>query len=363
MNGLIRLFARIFTIDVVIKRLRNSKGTQASPRPATTQSPRSPAASRPAPTPSRPAPTPTPTPSRPTPPESGSVKPPSGAGASPDSPLDLEAGDWKATGKRTLKEIKDDRVPLISAGMAFYFFLSIFPALIAFIGILGLADIDSSGIVDALRRNMPGGSGAVLVDAVRAADRPSETGALFATIFGIATAIWSASSGMAALQQGLDVAYDIPEDRKFIAKRGVALVLVLATGLLGGVPSPFFAFGDGLVFSILAWVLTLIAVMALFSLYYYLGPNRKERNWRWVSAGGVLGAVLWVTASLGFGYYAGNFDSYSKTYGPLAGVIILIFWLYLSSLSVLVGGELNAEFERQGQRVEKRRSPGGNSVR
>lgn len=349
MNGLIKFFARIFMVKVLLERIRKDPSVPQRPKASSTPAPAS--------SPTRTAKQPQGTPHGPAGGSEGQpVKPPTGAGSSPDSPLDLEKGDWKATAKRTLKEIKDDRVTLISAGMAFYFFLAIFPALIAFIGIMGLVDIDTSGVVDSLRRNMPGGSGGVLVEAVQAAENPSDGASLTAALIGIATALWSASSGMVALQQGLDVAYDIPEDRKFIGKRGVALVLVILTGLLGGVPSPFFSFGDGIVFSVIGWVLTLIAIMVLFSAFYYLGPNRKERSWRWVSAGGVLGAGLWVVASLGFSFYAGNFGSYGKTYGPLAGVIILIFWLYLSSLAVLIGGELNAESERQGNRVASRRS-------
>jgi membrane protein len=334
-SGLIRFFARLFVLNVVVHRIRD--GAKASARPAT----RSGGGMN-----TRTAP-------RPRGEETAPIRPPSGVGSSPDSPLDLEAGDWKATLKRTLKEIKNDRVTLISAGMAFYFFLAIFPALIAFIGLMGLLDIDTAGVIDSIRRNMPGGSGAVLVDAVQNADNPSQAASLTAAIVGIATALWTASSGMAALQQGLDVAYDIDEDRKFVGKRAIGLVLLLATGLLGAVPSPFFTFGDGLVFSILGWVLTLVAIVTLFSIYYFIGPNRQERKWQWVTVGGVVGAALWVLASIGFGYYAGNFGSYGKTYGPLAGVIILIFWLYLSSLSVLVGGELNAELERQAQVKER----------
>lgn len=358
MTGLIKFLARIFMVNVLIHRLRNERG---KPRPRPIQSSPKPSPPARSARPGPPARSARPAPSAPRGPAGGTetdgLTPPSGAGASPDSPLDLDSGDWKATAKRTLKEIKDDRIPLIAAGMAFYFFLSIFPGLIAFIGIMGLIDVDTSSIVDALQRNMPGGSGAVLVEAVESAENPSEAASLLAAIFGIGTALWSASSAMAALQQGLDVAYDIREDRKFLAKRAIALLLVFATAVLGGVPTPFFG-GSGLM-SVVAWVFTLFAVMTLFAIYYYVGPNRKENSWRWVSAGGVLGASLWIIASLGFGYYASNFGSYSKTYGPLAGVIVLIFWLYLSSLSVLIGGELNAELERQGEKVENRRSRRG----
>jgi membrane protein len=153
---------------------------------------------------------------------------------------------------------------------------------------------------------------------------------------------------MVALQSGLNICYDIPEDRKLLGKRAVALLLIVLTGVLGGVPSPFFTFGESPIYKVIGALLTLAAVVILFALYYYIGPKRHPRpSWKWVSAGGVVGATIWIVASLGFGYYASNFSSYGKTYGPLAGVIILIFWLFLSSIAVLVGGELNAELERQ----------------
>ena len=265
----------------------------------------------------------------------------------PDSPLELNPQDWKATAKRTLKEVKDDRVTFAAAAMAYYFFLAIFPALIAVVGILGLANVDAGGLIRSLRDSLPGGAGAALTSAVSNADRPSETASLAAAIGGIAVALWSASSGLAALQTGLNVAYDVRQDRKFVKKRAIALVLLAAMLLLGGVPSPFFTFGDSLFFTILGWVLTVLAVMVLFSVFYYLGPNRESPTWHWVSAGGVIGALLWIAASLIFGLYISNFNNYGKTYGPLAGVIVLVLWLYLSSIAVLIGGELNAELERQ----------------
>lgn len=270
--------------------------------------------------------------------------------AGPDSPLDLQPDDWRATLKRTLAEIKADRVTLVAAGMAYYFFLAIFPALIAFIGILGLVNADPSGIIDSIRSSMPGGAGEVLTEAVASAENPSRGGSLVAALSGIALALWSATAGMVALQAGLNVAYDEPKDRKFIGKRAVGLVLLLATALLGSAPSPFFTFGEGPFFSIIGWILTAAAITVLFSIFYYLGPNRETPTWQWVTAGGIVGALLWMGAWVGFGYYASNFGSYGKTYGPLAGVIVLIFWLYLSSIAVLVGGELNAELERSAAR-------------
>lgn len=267
--------------------------------------------------------------------------------ATPDDPLDLDAGDWRATSKRTIREIKDDRIPFAAAGMAFYFFLAIFPALLALIGILGLVDVDASGLVESLRSSLPGGSGEAVAEAFKRADTPSQAASLTATVLGIVAALWSASSGMAGLQSGLNIAYDVEHDRRFVAKRGVAFLLLLATVTLGGVPSPFFTFGDSTIFTVVGWVLTVIAVMILFSVFYWLGPNREHPSWRWVSAGGLVGALIWIAGSAVFGLYVTNFNSYEKTYGSLGGVIVLILWLYLSSLAVLIGGELNAELERQ----------------
>lgn len=265
-----------------------------------------------------------------------------------DTPLDLDKGDWKQTAKRTLKEIKEDRVTLIAAGMAYYMFLAIFPAVIALVGILGL--VHAPGVAESVREGvtstLPGGAGKVLASAFKNPSASSESASLVAALVGVAAALWSASSGFVALQSGLNVAYEIDEDRKFIGKRAVALLLVLLTLVLGGVPSPLFTFGDSMIFTVLGWVLTVVAIIILFSTYYAIGPKKKTPGWQWVSPGGLVGAGLWIVASLAFGFYA-NLGSYNKTYGALAGVIVLIFWLYLSSVAILIGGELNSELERQ----------------
>ncbi len=266
--------------------------------------------------------------------------------ASPETPADLGTAGWKATAARALKEVKDDRATLVAAGMAYYFFLAIFPATIAAIGVLDLTGTSTQGFVDAVRETLPGGTGQVLVDAVQGRD-PAQGASLTAAIVGIALALWSASSGMVALQSGLNVAYDVPEDRKLVGKRLVAFALLVAAAVLGGVPTPFIS-GEGVV-SVVGWIITVPAVITLFAFFYYLAPKRESPKWVWVTPGGLVGAVLWLGVSAAFGFYVQNFATYGKTYGSLAGVIVLIFWLYLSALTILVGGELNAEVERRAE--------------
>jgi membrane protein len=273
----------------------------------------------------------------------------------PDTPAELEASEWKVTVKSALKEVKDDRATLVAAGMAYYSFLAIFPATIAAIGILDLTGTGTERLVETLRETLPGGTGQVLVDAVEGRD-PAQSASLTAAIIGIALALWSASSGMVALQSGLNVAYDVPEDRTFVGKRLVAFVLLAATAVLGGVPTPFIS-GEGAV-EVAGWILTVPAVIVLFALYYHLAPKRESPKWVWVTPGGLVGAVLWLAVSGAFGFYVESFATYGSTYGSLAGVVVLIFWLYLSALTILVGGELNAESERRAEARGGKTKPG-----
>jgi len=333
---MIRLLARLFAVKLVRDRLKAKKGQPPGslpphPQPAVRQPPPNGATY-----------------------DESPITPQRAGDGSPDTPLDLAAPDWKETVKRTVKEIKADRVTLIAAGMAYYMFLAIFPAIIAFTGVLGLVEIDTTRIVNEIQQNFPGGSGALLVDAVKGSQEASESTALGAILIGLALSLWSATSGFVALQKGLNVAYDVPEDRKFIAARGVALGLVVATGLLGGVPSPIFVFGEGTFFTVLAWTITVVAVVFLFSIYYYLAPRRDKPTWQWVSTGGLVGAFIWITSSVAFGLYAADPSRYAKTYGSIGAVIALIFWLFLTSISILIGGELNAELERQAQKRKER---------
>ncbi|MDQ4143718.1 MAG: YihY/virulence factor BrkB family protein, partial [Actinomycetota bacterium] len=268
MNGIVKLLAKVFVTWIVIKRLREDKRTGYTPTMTPPTSPSTPSTTRPRASDSDM-------------PE-GQVPSQTKGGPGPESPLELEGSDWKATVKRTLKEIKEDRVTLAAAGMAYYFFLALFPALIAVIGIYDLLTIDSQGLTNSIQNALPSQAGEFVVDALKNAEKPAQGASLVAAIGGIAAALWSASSGMVAMQSGLNIAYDVPSDRKFIGKRAIALVLIIATVLLGAFPSPFFTFGEETIFKVIGIALSVAAVVILFSIFYYLAPNRESPRWTWV---------------------------------------------------------------------------------
>ena len=287
----------------------------------------------------------------------------------PDNPLELSGTGWLNTLKRTGKKFSQDRCTMAAGSLAYSWFFALFPALVAAIGVVSLINLDVGQInhlINGLDKALPSSAADVFDTAVKNATNKSK-GALTTVIIGVVLALWSSSSGMVALETALDVAYEVPQSAKFVKKRLRAFILIGCTVVLGGIASIFIVEGAPLgnalaslmsvhnntgftvIWTIVRWVLTIILISLLFSCYYYFGPNREMPKWQWVSPGGLVGTIIFLVASLGFSFYISKFgdSSYSKTYGALAGVVILIFWLYLAGIAVLVGGEINAEAERQ----------------
>jgi membrane protein len=282
-----------------------------------------------------------------------------GRGRDAETPQQIPAKGWLDIAKRTMKEAKQDQIPLLAAGVAFYTLLSLFPAIIAAVSIYGLV-ADPQTVrdqIDNLTKMLSPETAKIIGDQIEQITSGAGGALGFATVLGILIALWSASSGMKALITGVNLAYDETETRKFAKLRGLAVLLTLGAMVLlvvaGATIAGFPPIANDLPM-VLQWVLGIVrfiilAALVIFGLavLYRYAPDRDEPKWTWVSWGSVVATVLWIVASIGFSVYASSFGNYNKTYGALAGIIILMFWLFLTAYVVLFGAEFNTEMELQ----------------
>jgi membrane protein len=282
-----------------------------------------------------------------------------GRGRRAEQPQQIPPRGWKEIALRLKTEVKQDQVPLLAAGVAFYALLSLFPAIIAGVSIYGLvANPDTvRAQLDKLTQLLSPETAKLVGTQIQQITAGAGGALGLATVLGILTALWSASAGMKAIVTGVNMAYDETETRKFLKLRGLALLLTLGAMVLMGIalllivafPAVTIDWPTALRWtaSILRWLLLAALLIAGLAVLYRYAPDRDEPRWSWVSWGSGVATVLWVLASIGFAIYATFFSNYNKTYGALAGIIILMFWLWLTAFVVLVGAELNTEMELQ----------------
>jgi membrane protein len=281
-------------------------------------------------------------------------------GGKAERPAQIPARGWTQVAKRGWKEAKADQVPLLAAGVAFYAFLAIFPALIAIVSIYGLF-ADASTIANQLNSitaALPKEAAQIITDQVTALSSRRQTLGI-GLILSVLIALWSASAGVSNLLTAINVAYDEEEKRGFVKKRLMSLGLTLAAivfmviilGLVAVLPPLLKAvFGTGAlrwVLQILGWLVMVVLVAIGLAILYRLGPDRDAPRMRWVSVGAVVATLVWLIASIGFSIYTSTFGNYAKTYGVFAGVVVLLFWLWFTMYAILLGAEINAESEQQ----------------
>ncbi len=282
-------------------------------------------------------------------------------GADAERPRDIPAKGWFQVLKRAWKESKADQVPLLAAGVAFYAFLAIFPALIAAIMLYGLL-ADPSQIasqVDQIGKALPTSAQSLLSDQMKSLTETSQQSLGIGLIIALLLALWSASGGTGNLVTAVNITYDEDDERGFVKRKGLSLLLtigailflVAAVALVAVLPAVLSSLGLPswlqVVVQVVRWLGLVVAMMVALAVLYRVGPDRDAPKMRWVSVGAVTATVIWVIASIGFSLYVDNFSSYGKTYGSMAGVVVLLLWLWITNVVILLGAEMNAYAEQQ----------------
>jgi membrane protein len=283
---------------------------------------------------------------------------------SPESPTDLPGRSWLTTLKNTLKEFSEDKLQHWAAALTYYAILSLFPALLVMVSLVGLvADPQqvTKFLTDVVSALGPASAADTFKGPIQTLTGDRGTAGVMA-IVGVATALWSASGYVGAFTEAANTVYEVEEGRPFWKKKPlqlfitfVCISLVALTAVALVVSGPLAtAVGDALglgstavtLWQVAKWPVMLLVVLVILAFLYYAAPNARVKGIKWVSPGSLLALVTWIVASVGFAIYVANFGSYSKTYGSLGGVVVFLLWLWITNMAVLFGIELNAELER-----------------
>jgi membrane protein len=281
----------------------------------------------------------------------------------PDSPTEVTKPSWQFIARKTLREFSKDQCPDLAAALTYYAVLSLFPALLALVSLLGVfgqAEKTTTALLDIVQRIAPGSTVDIIRQPIEEVTNSPSAG--FTLVIGILVALWSASGYVGAFARAMNRVYEVDEGRPFIKLRatmlGVTVVNVLIVAALGamlvlsgpvaeavgnavGLGGTFLA-----VWNIAKWPVMVLLVVAAIAILYYFTPNVKQPKFRWMTMGSFIALVVFVLASLGFAFYVANFSNYNKTYGAIGGVIVMLLWLWILNMSLLFGAEFDAETER-----------------
>ncbi len=284
---------------------------------------------------------------------------------------DLSLGEWREIAVSAVKESVDDNVPMMASALAYSAFFAIPSALLLLLGVFTLVADESTiaHLVARLTEIAPSDAADLFGNSLRHLSQRSSTGLTLALV-GLGLALWSASNAMSTVISALNVAYDREDSRGFVRSRLVAVVMAVFVGaaaLLAGtllVMGPHLQAWLGsaldarrpveLAWWIGQWPILIAGLLFAFAVVLYLGPDVEHRRWQLISPGSVVAVVVWLVVSSAFSFYTAHFGTYDKTWGTLGAVIVTLIWLWLAGLSLLFGGELNAETERRAQGAAER---------
>ncbi len=284
-----------------------------------------------------------------------------GRGRRANHPAEIPASGWRDILTRVKSEIGSDHVTLVAAGLAMCAMLAVFPGLAAVVAIYGMFASPAQVVehMQSFSGVLPPGTWDLFKTQLQNVAGEAQGSLTFAALAGLGIALWSAKAGMSALMTATNIAYAETEKRSFIRQTLVALsftvgaivgfLLVLGLGIV--LPLFLKVLGTSwwvqMLAGVLRWLVLWGVAVTSFAVLYRYAPSRERARWRWVTWGSAIAATLWIVMSGSFAWYVGSFASYGKTYGALGGVIALLMWFYLSSLTVVIGAEINAEMERQ----------------
>jgi len=283
-----------------------------------------------------------------------------GRGRNAEKPTDLPKQGWLDVLTRTKQQLGEDNLSIVAAGVAFYGFVAVVPAIAVMIAIYGLIANPSQVAehVTALTNVLPGEVVPMLKEQMVRIASDSTTAGIGA-IIGVVIALYSSANATKALITGMNIAYGEKERRSFLKLTAVAMGLtlaaivgvILAVGLVAVLPTILaqLNIGSGVerLLNVLRWPLVVGGFIIALAVVYRYGPCRDEAKWRWISPGTLVAGVLWLIGSGLFSLYVSKAGTYDRIYGPLGAIVVFLMWLFLTAFVVLIGAELNSELERQ----------------